>query len=173
MTLTNAKQSQTENPVHPNLPCIHMFICSCIFHMLLCTSSNLPNIPSLLLMQFLQSLEPSAISSFYAQLCCTATDPAPSATMCQQFMTNSRYCTLQQSSVNRRDQCVRLKVSLQNMSAGGGGFHVHVGSIASKRVCLSDCAALIPVFSPPAKLASLPLQSACVVNYLVKHGIVS
>ena len=33
-------------------------------------------------------------------------------------MTNSRNRTLQQSSVNCRDQCVRMKVSLQNMSAG-------------------------------------------------------
>ncbi len=156
------------------IPTSHVYIClyaaaysiCCCAHPPICQTSQVCS----LCMQFLQSLEPSAISSFYAQLCCTATDPAPSATMCQQFMTNSRYCTLQQSSVNRRDQCVRL---LQNMSAGGGGFHVHVGSIASKRVCLSDCAALIPVFSPPAKLASLPLQSACVVNYLVKHGIVS
>jgi len=33
-------------------------------------------------------------------------------------MTNSQNCILQQSSVNRRDQCVCVKVSLQNMSAG-------------------------------------------------------
>jgi len=32
-------------------------------------------------------------------------------------MISSRNCTLQQSSVNCRDQCVRMKVSLQNVSA--------------------------------------------------------
>lgn len=35
-------------------------------------------------MQGLHSLEPFAIRSFYAELCCTATTPAPSPTMCQQ-----------------------------------------------------------------------------------------
>lgn len=87
MTLTNAKQSHIENPVHPNPPYIHMYICSCISHMLLC-SPNSPNCQiakaCLSFLQGLQSLEPPAISSFYAQLCCTATSPAPSSTMCQQ-----------------------------------------------------------------------------------------
>lgn len=44
MSLANAKQSQVENLVHLNSPLIHVFICSCISHMLLCTSLKLPHI---------------------------------------------------------------------------------------------------------------------------------
>jgi len=44
-------------------------------------------------------------------------------------MTNSRNCTCQQSSVNRRDQCVCTKVSVQNMLAGSQGFCMHIGNI--------------------------------------------
>ncbi len=47
MTLRNAKQSQVQNPVHPNSPFIHMCMCSCISHMLLCTSLKLPHVCSL------------------------------------------------------------------------------------------------------------------------------
>ncbi len=44
-------------------------------------------------------------------------------------VTNSRNCTCQQSSVNRRDQCVCTKVSVQNMLAGSQGFRMHVGNV--------------------------------------------
>jgi len=53
-------------------------------------------------------------------------------------MTNSRNCTCQQSSVNCRDQCVRMKGSMQNMSAGMYGFHMHVGSIVLQQG-LAEC----------------------------------
>ena len=44
-------------------------------------------------------------------------------------MPNSRNCTLQQSSVNCRDQCVHKEVSLHNVSVGMKGFRMHVGSV--------------------------------------------
>ena len=53
--------------LHANSPYMHMYICSRMLHMQL--SYCQPCSP---LLQGLQSLEPSAISAFYAKLCCTA-----------------------------------------------------------------------------------------------------
>ena len=53
-------------------------------------------------------------------------------------MTNSRNCTCQQSSVNCRDQCVRMIESMQSMSANMHEFRMHVGSIALQ-LWLAEC----------------------------------
>lgn len=50
-------------------------------------------------------------------------------------MTNSRNCTCQQSSENRRDQCVCTKVSGQSMLAGSLRSCMHVGKTESAAFC--------------------------------------
>ena len=52
--------------------------------------------------------------------------------------TNSRNCTCQQSSVNRRDQCVRMTGSMQDMSANMHEFRLHVGGFALQ-LWLAEC----------------------------------
>ena len=94
------KQSQIDNPVHLNSPYIYTYIHAgeCHFgvipytymqlqmsHMLLYISANMPLQRCTCFTQGPQSLAPAAISSFYSQLCCTATSPAPSPTMSQQL----------------------------------------------------------------------------------------
>ncbi len=60
-------------------------------------------------------------------------------------MTNSRNCTCQQSSVNRRDQGVCTKVSVQNMT-GSHAFCMHAAIIELPRQV--GCSALCTHFVP-------------------------
>jgi len=89
------------------IPTPHLYICVCAaaYHICCCAlpsnchmSAACP--PS---MQGLQSLEPSAISSFNAQLCSTTTNPAPSPTMCQQASLHHYTAGLQTATAPRQN----------------------------------------------------------------------